>query len=205
MIKLIIAYDDNDSDLGGYFEECFNSITTKTESSDNISMSSIRGLDCTEANINDVVSLMQKPYVFVGLSHGNPGELISDEVYVSRNNSSIFSDSLFYSTGCCTAIELGPLLIEQGCVCYIGYVDDSYATYEDFYPTYIECETYALVEFLTSDKNVNTAYREMLSYFDLKINELFDQNEILVAMELQKNKDSFVLLGDPNISRGIFD
>ncbi len=208
MINLVIAYDDNDSDLGEYFEDCFNSTRDVVSQLNSISYNSLRGLDCTEQNINARIQpLNHQSFIFVCFSHGDSsGEclLTQNEVFVSISNVTFFCNSFFYTTACCVALELGSNLINSNCFCFIGYNDSSWATYEDFYPTYIACESYSLVEFLRTTKTIQQTFDEMQAYFDEQITLLYDQNEILVAMELERNRDCLVLLGNGSLTSSDF-
>ncbi|BAU55502.1 hypothetical protein [Mucilaginibacter gotjawali] len=204
MINLAIAYDDNDNELGEYFEESFQFIRDAIDNS-LISLHAIPGLDCNEANISACVLGRAKPSIFAGLSHGNSEVLGAGEIFVSVNNCHHFDDTFFYTTGCCAAIELGPALISKGCRCFVGYTDVSFAPdNEDFNAIYIECETYCLKEFLCSEKTIEQAFLEMLDLFDNKIDEFFDMNEIVAAMDLQTNKDRLIPLGDTSLTRKHF-
>ena len=207
MIRVIIAYDDNDAELGDYFDDSFKDFDNNLSINNNTSTTAIRGLECNETNIKAIVP-SNIPYIFIGLSHGNEQQLLTEnDVYADSKDVLHFKNSLFYSPSCSTAIELGKRLIEAECVCYIGCARDTLATYEDFYHLYIDCENYCIKEFINSNKTIETTYDEMLKYFDSKIDELFEQgdDEILVAMELQHNKDSFVLEGNKQLTIKYFD
>jgi hypothetical protein len=204
MINLVIAYDDIDSALGIYFEGAFNNTNEVVSSLNFIVLNSIRGLNCNEQNVNSVVTpLNHQSFVFVSFSHGNDtGEclLTHNDVFVSSSNASNFCNSFFYTTACCVATQLGSDLIDSNCVCFIGYKDASWATYEDHYSFYIACENYALNEFLRTNKTIQQTFDEMIKYFDDQITHLYNQNEILVAIELEHNRDCLVILGNGALS-----
>ena len=203
MINIVVAYDDNDIELGDYFVLSFNDLYNNFSNAENISLSSIRGLDCCENEVlNRINSFNEENFGFVGLSHGNDCQLLTEnEVYVDINNILHFKNSLFYSTACSTGIELGQELIKNDCKCFVGFKDDTYATYEDFYDVYIECENYCLKDFFDSQNTIKESFDKMLAHFDKKIFELENQNEILVAMELIGNRDSFVLYGNTALTK----
>jgi hypothetical protein len=57
MIKIVVAYDDNDSLLGDYFEESYNNFSSKRCMPQVITQTIVlRGLDCDEASINSAVN-----------------------------------------------------------------------------------------------------------------------------------------------------
>jgi hypothetical protein len=207
MINVVIAYDNEDGDLGDYFEASFNNIQSTCLGLDYILNSNIPGLQCEENHINSIINTFNpNPFIFIGLSHGySDGTcLVSNHEYVSANNALGFTNSLFYTTACCAATQLGPNLICNGCSCFVGCVDSSYATYADFYPVYADCENYAIKEFLGTDKSIGDTYAEMQAYFDSQIDDLFKRNEILVMLELQQNKDCMTILGDKTLTRHNF-
>ncbi len=199
MINLIIAYDDNDSELGDYFEESFSSVKSALSDINDIDLKEIRGLECNEINILAACK-SENPFIFVGLSHGNESQLITEnEAYVKAENVFHFRNSFFYSTACRTASKLGISLIDNGCSCYVGYNKDSWASTEEFYSVFIECENYCLSEFIISDKPIKDVFDEMLDFFDSKIDLLTQQNEIFAAIDLQNNKDNLVLFGNESL------
>ncbi|WP_024772114.1 hypothetical protein [Aquimarina macrocephali] len=203
MINLIVAYDDNDLDLGDYFELSFNDISVNFSTNNGITVRPIRGLNCTEDYVlGEINSFTEEPFGFVGLSHGDESHLLTENnVYVDCNSLAHFKKTLFYSTACSTAIELGKLLIKNDCFSYVGFADDTFATYEEFYNDYIECENYCLKDFFNSENTIKQSFDSMLKRFDEKILELESKDEILVAMELIGNKDSFVLYGNTELTK----
>ena len=209
MIKVIIAYDDNDEELGDYFEISYNDINDFLSNVANIEVIPIRGLNCTESNVIDAIEdLEDEHFVFVGLSHGMETQLLtSNEVYVDISSLNHFSNSLFYTTACSTAKELGNELISNGCLSFIGFINDSYATYENYYHIYTECENYCLKEFLSSNNTIEESFDNMIELFDNKINELFEQHEdeILVGMELVGNRDQLRIIGDKSLKKANLD
>jgi|GEM_PF-1702435 len=201
MINKIIVYDDNDFELGEYFETSYQDITENVSQLNYISTTSVDGMTCSLGHINGLMTAFnQNPSVFVGISHGNEDEMVMNNcgAYVDSTNAHNFINSLVFSATCRSAKNLGPILLSKGCNSFIGFVDDALATYEDFYHLYTACENYCIKEFLNTEKSLQTAYDEMMDYFDNQINLLFEGNgdEVLVGMELQSNKDNLVLLGN---------
>ena len=95
MINIVVAYDDNDIELGDYFELSYNDLNNNLSIVENISLSSIRGLDCSENNVLDRInSFNEENFGFVGLSHGNDCQLLTDnDVYVDIENILHFRNS----------------------------------------------------------------------------------------------------------------
>lgn len=201
MINLVIAYDDNDSSLADYFESSFSYVSNFTAPLATITNYPIQGLNCTEAHLEGVVAGFNgQKFCFVGCSHGNCDMLLTNnEVYVSESNCHLFNEALFYSLGCETAMNLGTKLIENGCSAFVGYYDDSYATYDQFHDLYISCETHALKQFLTTEVSIGEAFDAMIANYDVEIQKMVDANEILMAMELTHNKDCMAILGNEDL------
>ncbi|MDD5150958.1 MAG: hypothetical protein PHC28_10870 [Flavobacterium sp.] len=201
MINKIIVYDDNDFELGEYFETSYQDITDNVSLLNYVTTNSVDGMTCNIEHISDLLSAFnQKPSIFVGISHGNEDEMVMHNcgAYVNATNAHNFSNSLVFSATCRSAKNLGPLLLTKGCNSFIGFIDDALATYDEFYHLYTACENYCIKEFLNTEKSLQTSYDEMMDYFDNQINLLFEGggDEVLVGMELQSNKDCLVLLGN---------
>lgn len=201
MINKIIVYDDNDFELGEYFETSHQDILNNVSLLEYVTTNSVDGMTCSIEHINNLMTAFnQKPSVFVGISHGNEDELVMNNcgAYVNSTNAHNFINSLVFSATCKSAINLGPILLSKGCNSFIGFIDDALATYEEFYHLYTACENYCIKEFLNTEKSLQTTYNEMMDYFDEQIDLLFegDDAEVLVGIELQSNKDNLVLLGN---------
>ena len=97
MIKIVVAYDDNDSALADYFEESYNTFLQNMQAANVTATAILRGLQCNEVNINNaVIPLNENAFLFIGLSHGNEDCLGVDstgEIFVSISNSQNFKNS----------------------------------------------------------------------------------------------------------------
>lgn len=201
MINKIIVYDDNDFDLGEYFENSFQDINDNISKLNYVSTNTVDGVTCTMPYVNNLLCAINTgPSIFIGLSHGNDEEMVMNNcgAYVNATNAHNFTNSLVFSATCRSAKKLGPLLLSNGCNSFIGFIDDALCTYDEFFHIYIACENYCIKEFINTEKSLQTTYDEMMDYFDEQINSLFDGDgdEVLVGMELQSNKDCLVLLGN---------
>lgn len=206
MINVLLAYDDNDEELGDYFDLSYNDIADCLNNAGGCNLTVICGLECTESNVaSSATQLNTAPYVFIGLSHGNEEQLLTiNDVFVDHVNVTHFSNSFFYTPACLSAQQLGTSIVDTGAHSFVGCFKETYATFEEHYPTYIACENYCIKEFLTTDKSIGVAFKEMMDYFDQQIDLMFDANEILVGMELQDNKDSFHLFTGHGLTREDF-
>ena len=208
MINNIVCYDDNDFDLGEYFELSWNDLQQTFAGQQEINFIPLQGLDSTEQNVKDAIAALQNNnFIFIGLSHGNKRQLLTDnDAYVNIDDIGHFAGSMYYSPACKTAKKLGVELINNGCIVAIACRKNTFATYPDFYDVYIECENHCLKEFLTKNISIQTAYESMMAYFDDKVVKLLENHgdEILVAMELMQNKDAFTILGNSQVTKSDF-
>lgn len=208
MIEIIIVYDDNDDTLGEYFLESYAYTTSAIEHLAVYQIHSITGLECTTIMVNERVAALQNgKFIFTGYCHGSAdGKLLLtvNDHFVSDGNVHLFRNTLFYTTACSVGLDLGKRLISHNCDCFVGYLDSSLATYDEFYDVYIACETYALIEFLTTNKTIRQTFDEMMNYFDTQIDALVAKSEILVAMEIETNKWRLTILGDTSITSDHF-
>lgn len=208
MINTIVGFDDNDDELGDYFEQSYNYLNELIDPIGDVNLIPIQGLDCSENHlIKTINSFEEIRFVFVGLLHGNEEQLgTENDVFVDIENVDHFKESLFYSPACSTANKLGHELIIKDCFSYVGCTEDIYATYDEYHDVYIDCENHCLKEFLSSNQTIETCFDIMMGYFDDQIDKLSDMSdEILVAMELTGNKDSFILLGNKQLTKSEID
>jgi len=206
MINILISFDDNDYELGEYFEKSYNGILERILFYPGLNIASIDGLNCTEQNINYHINAYSgDKFIFVGLSHGNEEELLTHNcVFVSASNNTSFNQSLFYTTACSSGKKLGKSLIDNGCITYVGY-DDEVGVQESYYDVFIKCENYVLLKFLNQGISIKDAYDEMISFYNSEIDRLSlgTINDVIVAGYLTENRDCLTLMGNSNLR--IFD
>lgn len=210
MINTVVAYDDNDSTLGDYFNESFDNLRQVLDAANSAPVAILRGLQCNEINVNNAVNPFKaNPFLFVGLSHGDEtGKflLTENDNYVTPDSAINFCNSFFYTTGCNAGLALRESLLHHGCNVFIGYVKNSKAPLnEDYNYLFIDCELHALKQFFFSNNTISELYEDMLTYTQEKIDWLFDNSEIIEAMDLQSNKDCMALYGDGSLARNNFD
>jgi hypothetical protein len=207
MINTFIAYDDNDRDLGNYFEDSHNDIHAVIAADMNITNVSIRGLDCTEIFINTTILILNgSRFVFIALSHGNEEELVSHEVYVSANNSATFAHSLFYTCACSTGFILGDTLIDAGCLTYIGYFDTVLVNL-DYSPIFFACQNFGIKSFLTNNETIEVSFNKMIDFYNREIDRLVmgTTDDLIAASSLISNRDCLTILGNKNVTKFDFN
>jgi len=207
MISTIVAYDDNDSDLGDYFVDSHENITVVLRANAQIVNVSIRGLDCTEVFVNSTITpLNGNRFIFIGISHGNEEELVSHEVYVSASNLTSFSNSLFYSCACLTGLKLGKNLIGAGCLVFVGY-NDTVLVNVDYFEIFYNCQNHCIKEFLKGNETIEGSFSKMIDYYNEEIDKLLpgDMDDLLAATSLINNRDCLILLGDRKLRLNDFE
>lgn len=199
MINTIIAYDNNDYQIGDYFNRSYLHLD-ELKNQPYINMTGIDGDSCIETNINVIIpQFNQTAFVFIGLSHGTDDgfSLRAVDYYVKETNANHFLNSFFYSTACHIGRNLGNVLISHGCKCFIGYTDVSEVPLiEDYEDLFIECELYAIKNFFLTTKSINVLYDEMIAFTDEKVIELANGSDVLDAMALIRNRDCMVIIGE---------
>lgn len=206
MINTVVAYDNNDSILGNYFHSSFLYI----DDLKNHSNTSITGIDssgCLELNINQIIpTFNEQNFVFVGFSHGSDDGkcLTCEDDYISENNSSLFKNSFFYSTACHIGKDLGNILSDNGCKCFIGYTTEAKAPNSGAYvDLFIECEAHALKNFFLTTKSIALLFEEMKLFIDIKFLEVAKGPDVIEAMALLDNKNSMVLICKNEIHKNL--
>lgn len=207
MIKTIIAYDDNDFALGDYFIESHGDITSIIGVNALISNISIRGLDCTEAQINaTLMTLNGSRFIFIALTHGNDNEFVCNDVFISVANAHHFSNSFFYSTACSTGKGLGKILIANGCHSFIGYEADVEIIL-DYSNVFYSCENFGIKSFLQNDETVEESYNKMVGNYTIQIDYLLlgSMDDLIAATYLINNRNCLTMLGNKALTRNDFN
>ncbi|MDR2038698.1 MAG: hypothetical protein LBQ60_12310 [Bacteroidales bacterium] len=211
MINFIIVSDDRDDNLGVYFNDCKNQILGLLEElkeSLEGSINEISGNQCNSAYIDlKVPTYHPNPFIFIAYSHGNEYALCSQEDnYVEKGaNTQHFTNSLFYTTACSAGKELGPHLVEQGCLAFVGYENEINAYKKDEQKEISKnCDNAGIVSFLSEDITIYESYKRMKNYYTQQIDRLEDVKDMMFAMNLIQARESLVCLGDKNLKKEDF-
>lgn len=205
MINLVIAYDDVDAKLGNYFLASHDDILASIPLHE-IANSSLSGVNCNEVILQSTLEALQgNRFIFVALAHGNEEEVVATEVFVSSNNTAIFSNSLFYSCSCLTGHTLGVNLISAGCLTFIGY-RNSVEVIEGYYPIFYACQMYGLKSFLLNPETIQVSYDKMVNNYNDNIDALIggSMDDLIVASSLINNRDCMVIIGNLGMTKSDF-
>ena len=209
MIKFVIAFDNQNTKLGQYFEDCKNDIAALLEEQSHLVKyhSQLPSNQCNEAYIDIAIpQLNPNPFIFVSYTHGTHNGLICNGNYfVSIVNSCYFANSLFYSTACFVGRKLAPELINNGCKTFIGFKDESKVIFENPVDrkVFIDSDNFGIKMFLTkSDATIGQSFESMKNYYTQKIDYYeYTLKNTIMASFLRENRDALVCLGDKNLKK----
>jgi hypothetical protein len=202
MINIVIAFDNQNTVLGQYFEDCQTDIRMVLDEQTQLVISStiVPSGSCNEAYLDQVIpQLNSYPFVFIAYTHGiENGLRCNGSTFISKHNCIHFKNSLFYSTACLIGRELGPELINKGCRTFVGFNEESVvfdnATFRDIF---LKCDNYALKLFMISDKTIGQSFEAMKQYYTSQIDRLMELGEDPVFIgSLTANREALICIGD---------
>ena len=208
MINFVIAFDNQNSELGQYFEDCKNDIVSILDEQSYLvkSSSQIASNRCNLAYIDiSIPQINSNPFVFIAYTHGIEDCLrCNGASFVSIDNSHHFKNSLFYSTACFIGRKLAPKLINNGCKTFIGFNDESKVLFENpvYKKAFIDSDNFAIKMFITSDVTIGQAFEAMKNHYSNKIYRAVELGEdpIFIGI-LEANKEALICLGDKNLKK----
>lgn len=208
MINIVIAFDNQNAELGSYFEECKKDIVDFFNEQNGLVQlcCEVPSPQCNAVYIDiRIPQLNSTPFIFIAYTHGiEDGLRCGGDSFVSTVNSHHFTNSLFYSTACLVGRKLAPDLINKGCKAFIGYKEESEVFKNAIYKqTFIECDNYALKMLLTvPDATVGTSFAAMKNHFTNKIDRLQEIGESpLFIASLVANREALMCIGDKNLKK----
>jgi hypothetical protein len=201
MISINIAFDDQDTGLGSYFQECKQDLIDFLEDrrindGDEYTIDEIHTTRCNEVYIDHrISSINANNFLFIAYSHGDADCLTAGgEAYVHLDkNTHLFNNSFFYAVACLTGARLGQNLVDSGCHVFIGYKDPFYVLNGKLQLS-VNCANIGIKMFL-SGKSAEEAFRLIESYYNQEIDRLVFFSDIMAASVLAGNKNALVLVG----------
>lgn len=207
MLYLIVVHDDEDLREGTNFHLSYTHLSDTVKFS-NYSTTILNGSCCDASRVQECITgFEERPFIFVAFSHGDCGYLTSKNYgqYVNSGNSYFFASSLFYTNACYSAGELSQALLRAKCTVFVGYRNEvRLPTDEEIDQHFIECENYAIAEFLSTDKQIGECFSEMEVLYRKQIKELEDIGDIINAGRLGLNLNALSLESNINVSRNDF-
>lgn len=207
MINTLLVYDNNDSVLGDFFEDC--SILTQAHLSPkgdfNIDTVSSRALNEVAISIK-TNRLNVNPFLFISYSHGSENELLkngSTPFVSSTKNHTCFVNSFSYCFACSSGKDLGKILVDNGSRCFVGY---SKAVFVQLFfnakQHFVECATHGIKSFIDG-KTIHESITEMKNKYTEKIDEFY-LSDMLTASLFLHNRDALISHGNTSLKRDDF-
>jgi len=206
MIKVVIAVDEKDKQLGDYFASCKQYFIAAINSIDEISseISEISARNCRKEYLDITLShLKEVPFIMVAYMHGNEKQLIANGgVFLQvGNDNSYFKDTLFYTNSCSCGKYLGPDLIRYKCSAFIGYDQKVDVFLEDHREISIKCDNFGIIAFLTQNITAHEAYEQMHTNYSIEVNKMRSFGNILGASVLVNARESLVFHGNKELKK----
>jgi hypothetical protein len=196
MIDCVIAFDEKDTELGAYFLACKENLASFLEEQQISNLVEIPANRCNQVYMQHKIEHATKPFIFVAYSHGLENALVCQgEGYVKANeNTSLFTQSVFYTNACLSGKILANDLIDNGCLCYIGY-EESINVLLANPGISIKCDNYGIMLFVGGNLTIYEAFQAMKKYYTSESEKL----SFVDAAELTYARDSLVFLGNKEL------
>jgi len=203
MLNFFLAYSDTDAELGRYFSDCADDL--KYFLLKNFPNANIHEINQERLcyPLFDLEVEKAAPAVVTAFSHGSAANELSHDgqPYLKKQNASSFKGTLFYTNACWAGRKLGHLLIEAGCLSFIGYDNVVFAVI-GHYDKFRDCDNYGIKCFLQGD-STGTAFDKMKAFYTKKIDELY-ADDIVASSRLSRNRDSLVIIGSRDLDINAF-
>lgn len=193
MINILLAFDEEDENIGSFNQGCKEDYETYFSGSDYKNITYINSNSLNSLNVQ-IKSEEEQPFIFAAYSHGEKYRLFAKEGdYVSSTvNITSFKNSFFYTVSCHTASQLGLELITNGCKCYFGYktLFNSWLGFKDF----SECANFGFFKFIEGI-TTDDIFKQMMTKYNHHIDSLY-KNDFFQASLLRENRDGLIKLGE---------
>lgn len=197
MIRILLACDDEDPDMGIYFSACADHI--KTESSSlQPHIREIRSRGLTIPYIDATIEALNgTKFLCIVYSHGDRKRFIARETFIVEGGTEKFSKSIFYTFSCHTGNDIGVDIVKRGCSLFWGYTSEATIVL-GYLDIFVCCANFGLLE-LFKGKSAGDAYLAMKGNYTKTIDDLYE-TEFIVASALMQNRDGMILLGSRDIT-----
>jgi hypothetical protein len=205
MASFHIVYDENDPELGIYFQACKQDLVEFI--SNNLAGARVVELGASY-NLDDLDNYLRSVntdnFVFVAYSHGDDSSLYRKGLsYISVNtNSTLFPNSFFYSVSCSSASELGPAIIEGGGLTFIGYRRPFLIPLQN-QGTSVNCANRGIQMFILG-KRADEAFESMKAFYTVQSDRLLQFGDVVAASLLTATREALMFLGNPAMAIGDF-
>lgn len=193
MTKTVMVFDELDDDLGPFFLYCKENLEVILNEK-NITPNLLDSNKLNELSVQLVTTTLTN-FIFGAYSHGGKNCLVrSNNPYVSTTiNIDCFKNSFFYTFSCSSGYELGSNLVENGCLCFIGY-DNIVSIWSTYLRPFMECANYGLIQFFNGESTFSIL-SQMKEKYNIEIDSIYEDN-FMIASILRENRDALVLHGN---------
>ena len=204
MINTLIVCDNNDVEVGDFFNRC------KIKTEKKIATSKLQ-FEKNEVTRNAVFEMLvpmfanrinSKPFLFVSYSHGSENELLKNGTtpFISTDYEvKCLKNSIAFCYACKAGKNLGKELCKNDTLCFIGYDNDVIIQkYFGAENSFIECATIGIEYFIDGNstgqtlKLIKDRYTKFIDDFYLK--------DMLTATLFMQNRDALILHGDSEVT-----
>lgn len=192
MANTVIAYDSSDRLLGAFFENC------KIDLDGFFGGMAISPVFLNGGRLNSLAltALLRQydGFVFAAFCHGDQDNLLAGgrDAYVSSSNCSYFKKSFVYTFSCHSGKNLGRILIDNECRCFIGY-NQEVAIWDTYQTPFISCANEGLKLFY-SGQNTLEIHQKMTEKYNEEIDDIY-ASDFMIASILRANRDALVIHG----------
>jgi hypothetical protein len=185
MTRIVLAFDDEDEHMGEFNRGCLDDLNEFLVDS-KYQVFIIQSAQLNDLNIHYKTE-GDFPFLFAAYSHGLNNSLQSQSgTYVSTTtNHTHFNQAVFYTVSCHAAVELGPCLIENGCVSFFGY--KSIFNFWVGYKCFSQCANHGLFLFLNGT-NTDEVYQQMIAEYNSQIDALYEDDSFVASLLLENRK-----------------
>lgn len=192
MAKTLLVFDELDVGLGPFFQSCMINLETFFDNM-NIERDILRSVQLNNLSVQLKTESLDK-FVFAAYSHGYKNCLLNSNIpYISTTvNDKSFNNTFFYTFSCSSGIELGTHLIQNGCLCYIGY-NKEISIWNTFLTPFVECANYGLKQFFEG-QDTTALFAKMDEKYNFEIDAIYE-TDFMIASILRDNRDALVISG----------
>jgi hypothetical protein len=209
MLKIIIAFDNQDEDLGDYFTAC------KVDIVDFLEEQQINGFPLEIVEIMDsrlcnpvyieikLEEYQNQPLLFIAYSHGLPHALSCKGSYIDSSNVHLLFNACLHTNACSSAKVLGRYFIEKEGI-FLGFDEPVDALIDDTNGAKqisINCDNYGIkYSIIMRDKTIVETYHAMINYYEENIRKL----DYFNASLLTETKKALKIYGNKEITMNQF-
>lgn len=192
MAKTVLVFDELDSGLGVFFQNCMDNLDVFFNSM-NIERDVLRSGQLNDFSVQLKTNPLDK-FVFAAYSHGGKNCLLNSNIpYISTTvNNKCFNNAFFYTFSCSSGFELGGHLINNGCLCYIGY-NRVVSIWSTYLQPFVECANFGLIQFFKGHDTISV-FTKMDEKYNYEIDAIYSE-DFMIASILRENRDALVIHG----------